>query len=64
MFCGLKRAYEFLNIMPKDDAHGGVHWKSTTKETVPWLSGEVGCLLSFGGWKDFDERERLQDETI
>ena len=64
LLCGLERAYGFLNIMSKDDARGGVTCKSKTKGTVPRLGGGGGggevAILSFGGWEDSDERERLQ----
>lgn len=49
MFCELERTYEFLKLMPKNDAHGGVNCKSKPKETVPWLGGELGCHVYLWG---------------
>lgn len=65
LFCGLERAYEFLNRMSVDDAHGGIKHKSKTKQRNSFKDrqGAQVAILSFGGRNDCDEKERLQEGT-
>lgn len=49
-FCGLERAYEVLNMMSKDEAHGGVTCKSKTKQkVVSRLGGGRVCYFQLLG---------------